>query len=160
MVPTSDSSAHLQEARIAVESAIAVAAVVAQNEIVECQSFNQMVVFLHDAIEALAKAEGEPLKPQHTIFPTQEAANDYLADVRQARMLPIGFLALAMENAWCRFSGWRGCFRRHSCVRRTTPMTITTVSLENLSRIRAAPRMPRDAARCLSSTADCLHRRS
>jgi hypothetical protein len=81
MVPTSDSWAHLQEARIAVESAIAVAAVVAQNEIVECQSFNQMVVFLHDAVEALAKAEGEPLEPQHTIFPTQEAANDYLANV-------------------------------------------------------------------------------
>jgi hypothetical protein len=55
MVPTSDSSTHLQEARIAVESAIAVAGVVAQNEIVECQSFNQMVVFLHDAAEAIAR---------------------------------------------------------------------------------------------------------
>lgn len=40
-----------------------------------------MVVFLHDAVEALAKAEGEPSPPQHTIFPTQDAANDFLASV-------------------------------------------------------------------------------
>lgn len=74
-------SAHLQEARIAIEAAIATADIVAQNDIVECQSFNQLVIYLHDAVEALSKAEGEPAKPQHTIFPTQEAANDHLAAI-------------------------------------------------------------------------------
>ncbi len=34
-----DFSAYLQEARIAVEAAIATADIVAQNDIVECQSF-------------------------------------------------------------------------------------------------------------------------
>ena len=76
-----DFSAHLQEARIAVEAAIATADIVAQNDIVECQSFNQLLVYLHDAVEALAKVEGEPARPQHTIFPTQEAANDHLASI-------------------------------------------------------------------------------
>jgi hypothetical protein len=46
-----DFSAHLQEARIAVEAAIATADIVAQNDIVECQSFNQLLVHLHDGSE-------------------------------------------------------------------------------------------------------------
>jgi hypothetical protein len=76
-----DFSAHLQEARIAVEAAIATADIVAQNDIVECQSFNQLLVYLHDAVEALAKVESEPATQQHTIFQTQGAANDYLASI-------------------------------------------------------------------------------
>jgi Mg2+/Co2+ transporter CorC len=69
------------EARIAVEAALAVAEIVAQNEVVESQSFNQLVVYLHDAVEALAK---EPAEPPHTIFPTLEAANDHLAGIEPA----------------------------------------------------------------------------
>ena len=72
------------EARIAVEAAIAVAEIVAQTEIVQSQSFNQLVIYLHDAVEALAKAESEPAKSRHTIFPTQEAANDHLAGIEPA----------------------------------------------------------------------------
>jgi hypothetical protein len=74
----------LSEARIAVESAIAVAEIVAQHEVVESLSFNQLVIYLHDAVEALARVESAPPKPQHTIFPTQEAANDHLASIKPA----------------------------------------------------------------------------
>ena len=70
------------EARIAIEAAIVLADLVAHNDIVECQSFNQLVVYLHDAVEALAEGEGEPASPKHTIFPTQEAANDHLARIK------------------------------------------------------------------------------
>jgi hypothetical protein len=77
-------SGPVAEARIAVESAIAVAEIVAHHEVVESLSFRQLVVYLHDAVEALAKAEGEPPEPQHTIFPTQEAANDHLASIKPA----------------------------------------------------------------------------
>lgn len=71
----------IAEARIAIEAAIAVAEIVAQHDVVESQSFNQLVVYLHDAVEALAKSGGEPAAPQHTIFPTHEAANDHLASI-------------------------------------------------------------------------------
>ncbi|WP_088360655.1 MULTISPECIES: hypothetical protein [Rhodomicrobium] len=76
-----DFSADLQEARIAIEAAIATAGIVAQTDLIECESFNQLVIYLHDAVEALSKAESAPAKPQHTIFPTQEAANDFLAAI-------------------------------------------------------------------------------
>lgn len=72
---------HVAEARIAVESAIAVADLVSQTYIVQSTSFNQLLVYLHDAVEALAKAEGEPAAQRHTIFPTQEAANNHLASI-------------------------------------------------------------------------------
>ena len=72
------------EARIAVEAALAVAEIVAQHEIVQSQSFNQLVIYLHDAVKALARAESEPAEPRHTIFPTQEAANDHLAGIEPA----------------------------------------------------------------------------
>ena len=72
------------EARIAVEAAIAVAEIVAQTEIVQSTSFNQLVIYLHDAVEALARAESEPAEPKHAIFPTQEAANDHLASIAPA----------------------------------------------------------------------------
>lgn len=82
MGPAPEVSTYVEEARIAVESAIAVAEVVAQHEIVESQSFNTLVVFLHDAVEALAKAESAPAEAaSHTIFPTPEAANDHLAGI-------------------------------------------------------------------------------
>jgi uncharacterized protein YtpQ (UPF0354 family) len=64
----------MSEARIAVESAIALAEIVAQTEIVQSQAFNQLVVYLHDAVEALTANEREASEPRHTIFPTQEAA--------------------------------------------------------------------------------------
>jgi hypothetical protein len=60
MVPATEFSAHIKQARIAVESALALAEVVAQNDIVECASFHQMVAYLHDAIGSLAKAEACP----------------------------------------------------------------------------------------------------
>ena len=72
------------EARIAVEAALVVAEIVAQTEIVQSQSFNQLVIYLHDAVEALARAESEPAEPRHMIFPTQEAANDHLASIEPA----------------------------------------------------------------------------
>jgi hypothetical protein len=72
------------EARIAVEAAIAVAEIVAQTEIVQSTSFNQLVIYLHDAVDALARAEGEQAEPRHTIFPTQEAANDHLTGIEPA----------------------------------------------------------------------------
>ncbi len=71
----------VSEARIAIEAALAVAGIVAQNDIVECQSFNQLVIYLHDAVEALARAEDAPPEARHTIFSTQEAANDHLAGI-------------------------------------------------------------------------------
>ena len=76
-------SSPIAEARIAVESAIAVADLVNQTDIVQSTSFNQLVVYLHDAVEALAKAEGEPAtRPQHTIFPSTDAANEHLASIK------------------------------------------------------------------------------
>lgn len=72
------------EARIAVEAALAVAEIVAHDEAVQSKSFNQLVVYLHDAVEALAKTDGEPTAPKHTIFPTQEAANDHIATLTLA----------------------------------------------------------------------------
>jgi hypothetical protein len=63
MVPASEFSAHIKQARLAVDSALALAEVVARNDIVECASFNQMVAHLHDAIELLAKAEVCPTEP-------------------------------------------------------------------------------------------------
>jgi hypothetical protein len=74
----------MSEARIAIESAIAVAEIVSQTEIVQSTSFNQLIAYLHDAVEALAKAEGEPAASKHTIFPTQEAANEHLAGIEPA----------------------------------------------------------------------------
>ena len=79
--PVAEQQGFVNEARIAVEAAIAVAGLVSQTDIVQSQSFNQLVVYLHDAVEALAKAEGEPAAPRHTIFPTQEAANNHLASI-------------------------------------------------------------------------------
>ena len=76
-------SSPIAEARITVEAAIAVADLVSQTDIVQSTSFNQLVVYLHDAVEALAKAESEPAtRPQHTIFPAQEAANEHLASIK------------------------------------------------------------------------------
>ena len=75
-------SSPIAEARIAVEAAIAVADLVSQTDIVQSTSFNQLVVYLHDAVEALAKAESEPAETKHTIFPTQEAANELLASIK------------------------------------------------------------------------------
>ena len=72
------------EARIAVDAALAVAEIVSQTEIVQSTSFNQLITYLHDAVEALAKAEGSPQASRHTIFPTQEAANDHLAGIEPA----------------------------------------------------------------------------
>ena len=72
------------EARIAIEAALAVAEIVAQTEIVQSQSFNQLVVYLHDAVEALAISERDTAEPKHTIFPAQEAANDHLAGIAPA----------------------------------------------------------------------------
>ena len=72
------------EARIAVEAALAVAEIVAQTEIVQSQSFNQLVVNLHDAVEALAISERETAEPRHTIFPSREPANDHLAGIEPA----------------------------------------------------------------------------
>ena len=89
-----EASAHIQEARIAVESAIALADLVAQNDIVECQSFNQLVVFLHDAVEALAKAEGGPEPAEHHIFPSEESAEKHLAGIR-----PCGNVAYRLSRS-------------------------------------------------------------
>jgi hypothetical protein len=91
MVP---SSSHVQEARIAVESAIALAEIVAQNDIVECSSFNQLVVFLHDAVEALAKAEGLPEPTEHTLFPSEESAENHLAKIK-----PCGHVAYRLARS-------------------------------------------------------------
>jgi len=74
----------MSEARIAVEAALAVAEIVAQTEIVQSTSFNQLVIYLHDAVEALAKAEGESAEPRHTIFPSQDAANEHLSGIEPA----------------------------------------------------------------------------
>jgi hypothetical protein len=74
-------SQPIVEARIAVEAAIAVADLVSQTDIVQSTSFHQLVTYLHDAVEALTKAEGESASPRHTIFPTQDAANGHLAGI-------------------------------------------------------------------------------
>ena len=93
--PIAEHHRFLAEARIAVESAIAVADLISQTDIVQSTSFNQLVVYLHDAVEALAKAEGEPGRgcdhdhfcgrsmttPQHTIFPTRDAASEHMASI-------------------------------------------------------------------------------
>ena len=73
---------HIQEARIAVESAIVLAEIVAQTEITQSQSFDQMVTFMHDAVEALTKAESAPGPTAHTIFPSEDAADAHLAGIK------------------------------------------------------------------------------
>ena len=72
------------EARIAVEAALAVAEIVSQTDIVQSTSFNQLITYLHDAVEALAKTEGEPTASKHTIFPSTDAANAHLAGIEPA----------------------------------------------------------------------------
>jgi hypothetical protein len=72
---------YVEEARIAVESAIAVADLIANNSIVDA-SFDQLVIFLRDAVEALAKAESAPEPTSHTIFETEELANNHLAGIK------------------------------------------------------------------------------
>ena len=52
-----DFHASVEEARIAVESALVLADLVAQHEIVQSQNFDQLVIFLHDAVEVLAKMQ-------------------------------------------------------------------------------------------------------
>jgi hypothetical protein len=74
--------ASLKEAQIAIEAALATAGIVAQEAPTKTDGFVQLVAYLHEAAEALAGAEDKPELPPHTIFPTQESANDFLAGLK------------------------------------------------------------------------------
>jgi hypothetical protein len=75
----------IEEVRISGEAAIAVADLVRQTDIVQSTSFNQLVLYLYDAMESLDKAEGKPVVPQHTIFPSTEAADEHLAGIESSK---------------------------------------------------------------------------
>jgi hypothetical protein len=108
MVPTPDFSAHVKEARIAIEAAIAVADLVAHTEITQSSSFNQMVVYMHDAVEALAKTEAEPNPEGHILFPSEESANNHLAKIKPCGSVAYR-LARSADGRWTvqvfRFAG-------------------------------------------------------
>jgi uncharacterized protein YtpQ (UPF0354 family) len=68
-----DFKLSIQEAHVAVESAIAAAEIVAQCEITESQAFNQMMIFLMDASTTLGKVlEAQAVEAR--IFPNIESA--------------------------------------------------------------------------------------
>ena len=58
MSEQSQFTVHIEETRIAIDAALAIADLVAQHEIVQSQSFNQLVILLHDAAEAISRIGG------------------------------------------------------------------------------------------------------
>lgn len=68
-------NAAIAETRIAIESAMATAEVMTNSEIGNSLILGQMLVFLHDAIQGLARIEEPVRAPEgHTIFPDRVAA--------------------------------------------------------------------------------------
>ena len=76
MSEQSEITVQINEARIAIDAALALADLVAQHEIVQSQSFNQLVIFLNDAAEAISRVgDGAPVKREASLqrWPTELA---------------------------------------------------------------------------------------
>ena len=70
MLEQSQFTVHIEETRIAIDAALALADLVAQHEIVQSQSFNQLVIFLHDAVEAIGRiGDGDTREREATLRP-------------------------------------------------------------------------------------------
>ncbi len=69
-------TAHIEEARTAIDGALAHADLVARHEIVHSQSFHQLVEFLHDAAEAIRRIgdQGDIVKREAALQPLAHGA--------------------------------------------------------------------------------------
>ena len=67
MLTAPENKALIADAVISIEIAIALAEVIAQNDIVECQRFNQLMIYLYDAAEVLDQLRPGVIEPQIVI---------------------------------------------------------------------------------------------
>ena len=67
---------HIEETRIAIDGALALADLVARHEIVQSQSFHQLVEFLHDAAEAIRRIgdQGDTVRREAALQPLAHGA--------------------------------------------------------------------------------------
>ena len=76
MSEQSQFTVHIEQTRIAIDGALAHADLVARHEIVQSQSFHQLVVFLHDAAEAIRRIgdQGDIVKREAALHPLAHGA--------------------------------------------------------------------------------------
>ncbi len=73
---------HIEQARDAVDAALTLADIVARHGIVHSQSFNQLVIFLNDAAEAITRfGEGDAVERETAFQPIAHGSGRALSIV-------------------------------------------------------------------------------